>query len=225
MNASERPTSQWIDINRIVPHPDNPNKMSDDKYEKLKANVGESGRTPPLIVRSLEVSDQFGELHDAGKFQLLDGEHRLKVKRELGATSVECCVWAGVSDERAMMYLLTLNRLEGTDDKKKRAEIVRRLADLAEADELALMIPETADQIVSTSTEVTKQSVQDAQEAMDQVSRREALTVFCDPDDKAAINTAIKHWLDANDPERIITDCREGHALAAICRAYEDAHA
>ena len=128
-----------IPLDRLVPHPLNPNVMPDDLREKLKEHIQSSGRYPPLIVRPLE----------NGRFQLLDGHQRADALRELGEESAWCCVWE-VSDEEALILLGTLNRLEGQDVPGRRAALIAELEAHHTLAQLARLLPEDEVQLEST---------------------------------------------------------------------------
>lgn len=89
---------------------------------KLRSHLGRSGRYEPLVVRP------HPEL--PGRFQLLNGHHRLRVLKELGHNSVRCLVW-DVDDDQARLYLATLNRLAGHDIPERRATLIENLLDVS----------------------------------------------------------------------------------------------
>ncbi|MCZ6834477.1 MAG: ParB N-terminal domain-containing protein [Planctomycetota bacterium] len=105
-----------IRLDRLEAHPDHLNQLDDVKLKKLTRLLEESGRYPPLIVRRL----------GAGQYQILDGHQRVKVLESLNHTSANCVVWE-VDDEQAVLLLLTLNRLRGTDKPRARGELIARL--------------------------------------------------------------------------------------------------
>jgi len=213
-----RETTVWVPISRIVPHPDNPNKMSKELYEKLRANIDMDQRYPPLVVRSMERTVQFPDLMEADKLQLLDGEHRLKLLTDLGHKDVEVAIWRDVSDEKAMHYLLTLNRIEGEDDPAKRRHLLRSLLDISgNAAELAAVIPENVEEIEKAMAAEVAAAMAGAGAAMAALNQSEIITVFCSPGQAETIKSAIKRWQTDNDPARQITEHREGAALADIC--------
>ena len=47
---------QSIAIDRLIPHPDNPNRMSKANFDKLVRNIERSGRYEPLVVRPIPKS-------------------------------------------------------------------------------------------------------------------------------------------------------------------------
>jgi ParB-like chromosome segregation protein Spo0J len=220
---AKRPTSQWVPIERLVPHPENANELSAERMEKLKANIDETGNMPPIICRSLEASDEYGELLEQDKLQILDGEHRWKLAKERGAKEVEVRIWPNVSDDRARVLLLTLNRLTGEDNKAKRNALIRRLIEADDdVEALSAVLPETQETLTKTMSETTRAAVENATQRAAEIGRQEPFTVFVLPEQAAAVRQGIKTWLDVNDPERMITDCREGAALAGVCGAYVD---
>lgn len=224
MPSSDRETSIWLPIDRIVPHPQNPNRMNDEQRAKLRRNIGGTGYYPPVIVRTLEVSDEFSELASEGMYQILDGEHRWLDQKDEGAEEIEVRVWKGITDARAIVLLGTLNRLHGTDDPAKRRALLRRIHDEEpDYEAIASILPETEKQIRKMIEEDRGREVGEAQQRAAELSAQEAVTIFASPSQASSIRSAIKRWLDRNDPDHEIEECREGHALAEICRSSAEA--
>jgi ParB-like chromosome segregation protein Spo0J len=115
--------------------------MSQEKLQKLQRSIEREGRYPPLIIRS----------HPGipGEYQLLDGHHRWEVLQRAGHKEALCYLW-DCDEETALLLLATLNRLEGEDVPTKRADLLREIAGLLPADELALLLPEDASSINDT---------------------------------------------------------------------------
>jgi ParB-like chromosome segregation protein Spo0J len=128
-----------IPLGDLVPHPSNPNVMPDELKGKLAANIGASGRYPPLIVRPL----------GNGSFQILDGHQRAGVLRELGEATAVCYVWPA-DDREALLLLATLNRLEGQDVPGRRAALIAELQAHETLAELARLLPEDEAQLEAT---------------------------------------------------------------------------
>jgi ParB family chromosome partitioning protein len=127
-----------VRLEDLVPHPLNANVMSADLREKLRAHIKRSGRYPFLIVRP--------HPEKSGKFQVLDGHHRVDLLRELGHTEARCDVW-DVDDREAKLLLATLNRLEGQDVPIRRAELLHALLGEMSRGDLAGLVPETDSEI------------------------------------------------------------------------------
>ena len=125
-----------IALNQFVNHPDNSNVMAPAMLEKLTEHIRKNSQYPPLIVRA------HPELKD--HYQILDGQHRAEVLRQLGHKEARCELWEGVNDERAALLLLTLNRLQGVDDPQRRGALLGRLASKNTVSQLAALVPEDA---------------------------------------------------------------------------------
>ena len=81
-----------------------------------------------------------------GKYQVLDGHHRVAILREIGHTEARCDVWE-VDDREAKLLLATLNRLQGQDVPIRRAELIHELLGEMSAVDLAGLLPETDKQL------------------------------------------------------------------------------
>src|SRR5437867_1919017 len=130
--------TKMIALDDLMPHPLNSNVMSDDLREKLKAHIKRTGRYPFVVVRPHPEQD--------GKYQVLDGHHRVAVLRDLGHTEARCDVWE-VDDREAKLLLATLNRLQGQDLPRKRALLLHELLGETSAGDLAGLLPESEKQI------------------------------------------------------------------------------
>lgn len=127
-----------IALGMLVPHPDNPNRMSKSTFAKLVRNIERTGRYEPLVVRPCPKKD--------GYFQIISGHHRCKALRELGYETADAVVW-DIDDEQADILLATLNRLTGSDVLAKKLALLRRLNANMRSRELAKFLPQTARQI------------------------------------------------------------------------------
>jgi ParB-like chromosome segregation protein Spo0J len=127
-----------VPVADLVPHPLNSNLMPEDLREKLKAHVKRTGRYPYVVVRP--------HPEGAGRFEILDGHHRVQVLRELGHREVRCDVW-NVNDREAKLLLATLNRLQGQDLPSRRAQLIHELLGEMSLGDLAGLLPETENQL------------------------------------------------------------------------------
>ena len=112
--------------------------MPEDLQAKLKAHIRRTGRYPFLIVRP--------HASEPGKYQVLDGHHRVAILRDLGHTEARCDVW-DVDDREAKLLLATLNRLQGQDLPIKRAQLIHEMLGETSLADLAGLLPETDKQI------------------------------------------------------------------------------
>ena len=218
-----RETTVWVDIDTVIPHPDNPNRQDDDTRAKLVANIEATGMMPPIICRSLEESEAFQDEHAEGKIQALDGHQRREIAIERGDKQVEVRIWRGITDARARVLLLTMNRLGGTDDKKVRGRLIRELAEIEDdPDALATLLPEKADDIRKVVEEAAREAVSSATEAAAKISSVEPLTIFVEPAQRDIIQAGIKKSLARLDGVHQHVECEEGAALAVIIQQWSE---
>lgn len=129
---------KMVALDDLVAHPLNSNVMPEDLRAKLKAHIKRTGRYPFLVVRR--------HPDEPGKYQVLDGHHRVAVLRELGHTDARCDVWE-VDDREAKLLLATLNRLQGQDQPLKRAQLIHELLAELNVTDLGGLLPETEKQL------------------------------------------------------------------------------
>ncbi|HLB72779.1 MAG TPA: ParB/RepB/Spo0J family partition protein [Sedimentisphaerales bacterium] len=127
-----------VALNRLVAHPDNPNKMSGSTFAKLVRNIERTGRYEPLIVRPYR--------RKKGRFQIINGHHRLEAIKKLGHKTAAAIVW-DVDDEQTDILLATLNRLSGSDVLAKKIALFKRLTEKMNARQLGRLLPQTPGQI------------------------------------------------------------------------------
>ena len=137
--APSRIGPRQIPLDDLLPHPLNSNAMPAEYREKLLAHVRRTGRYPFLVVRPHPT--------ESGKYEVLDGHHRVSILRELGHNEARCDVW-DVDDREAKILLATLNRLEGQDLPVRRAELLHALLGEWSATDLAGLLPETEAEIL-----------------------------------------------------------------------------
>jgi ParB-like chromosome segregation protein Spo0J len=143
-----------IPLDQLEAHPANANVMPERLLMKLQEHVRTTGRYPALIVRPLPPS------HDASmsreqspsppqRYQILDGHHRALVLQRLGHPHARCDVWHSLDDSDAAMLLLTLNRLHGEDDPRKRGALLSDLARVRNLppERLAKLLPDDVQRI------------------------------------------------------------------------------
>ena len=135
---SESTSVRLIPLDRLRPHPDNPNHMPVSRLQKLVAHIRQSGRYEPLIVRPLPAEE--------GLYQILNGHHRAQALRAAGYDRAACIVWHA-TDREARLYLATLNRLVGADIPEKRAALIDQLLDEVGIEELAGLLPESTHEL------------------------------------------------------------------------------
>jgi ParB family chromosome partitioning protein len=129
---------QSIALDRLVAHPDNPNRMSKTNFKKLIRNIERTGRYEPLVVRPAPQQPDF--------YQIINGHHRKRALQELGYKKADSIIW-DINDEDADIMLTTLNRLGGSDILEKKLVLLKRLNQRIQTKNLAKLLPQTARQI------------------------------------------------------------------------------
>ncbi|MFZ2148699.1 MAG: ParB/RepB/Spo0J family partition protein [Sedimentisphaerales bacterium] len=141
-----------IALDKLVAHPDNPNRMSKTNFAKLVRNIERTGRYEPLVVRPCTQKNCHScasrNPDDNGKtrFQIINGHHRWQALRELGYKTADAIVW-DIGDRDADILLATLNRLGGSDILEKKLALLKRLNQRMEVGKLAKLLPLRAGQI------------------------------------------------------------------------------
>jgi ParB-like chromosome segregation protein Spo0J len=138
MKSPTRLGPRMVPLDDLLPHPLNSNVMSPDLQAKLRAHIKRTGRYPFLVVRP--------HPEERGRYQVLDGHHRVAILRDLGHTEARCDVWQ-VDDREAKLLLATLNRLQGQDQPLRRAELIHELLGEMSLGDLSGLLPETDKQL------------------------------------------------------------------------------
>jgi ParB family chromosome partitioning protein len=148
---------QSIALDKLLAHPDNPNRMSKAKFAKLVRNIERTGRYEPLVVRPCPQKTDC--------FQVINGHHRWRALRELGYKTAEALVW-NVNDDDTDILLATLNRLGGSDVLDKKLALLKRLNKSAfggRTAKLAKLLPQTSSQI----KRLTELAISDCRKAVE----------------------------------------------------------
>lgn len=121
-----------ISIEKLVAHPDSPNRMSNGNFAKLARNIKRTGRYEPLVVRPCPGRQGF--------FQIINGHHRYRALRELGYETAEIMIW-DIDDHETDMLLASINRLGGSDVLEKKLPLLSRLNRQMNTAEMAKLLP------------------------------------------------------------------------------------
>ena len=150
-----------VALEKLLPHPQNANRLSRMFAKKLKRNIEELGKYETITVRS----------HPSvrGSFQVLNGHARLAVLGKLGVAKAKCDIW-NVSDSQARLFLAILNRLRGSDVPELRMSLLLGLLQERSEKDLSAHIPETASSLAKVAR------------LPEEVGREEAREVTARPD-------------------------------------------
>ena len=198
-----------VPLERLRPHPANANVMSEERLEKLTENIRREGDYPPLVVRP--------DPQEQGCYQLLDGHQRFEALRRLDQGEAHCYLWP-CADGTALILLSTLNRLEGQDDPRLRAELIKELSQLASLDELALLLPEDTraleDSLAMLDLDL-EGLLAGFQHEKGEGSGLRSITFAVTATDEQSIEAAVQHVAASLEGRN-----RRGRALAEIARHY-----
>jgi len=201
--------SEEIAVNLLLPHPLNCNRMSPDTMAKLHRHIERSGKYEPLTVRP--------HPHEKGRFQVINGHHRLQVLRSLGRRTASCVVW-DVDDDQTALYLATLNRLGGEDVPERRAVLLDSLMGSFDVDELSTLLAEGQKELegLLKSVELDLDSVLDCEASEDMEPELPVILDFMLEQDQATdVDRALELAIDAGE-----ASMSRGEALVAVCRLY-----
>lgn len=129
-----------LPLGQLKEAPWNPNKMDAPMLEKLRESIQRYGLVENLVVRPVRPSA--GETLGSPRYEVLGGNQRLQVLRELGFTLVPCVV-VDLEDAPAKLLSQALNRIEGEDDLGLRAELLREVLAGIPQEEVIALLPET----------------------------------------------------------------------------------
>jgi ParB-like chromosome segregation protein Spo0J len=126
--------TQQIELERLVEAEWNANRVPAGVLAKIRRSIERYGLVENLVARPHPA--------DPGRFEVLSGNHRLRVLRELGFARVPVVV-VELDDAQARLLAQTLNRTRGSDDPKAYARLLEQvLAELPVA-EITGVLPET----------------------------------------------------------------------------------
>jgi len=128
--------SSTVSVSKLVPNPWNPNRQNDFIFQKEKASIKKFGFVAPIIVRE-----------NGKKFEIIDGEHRLKAAIELGMKDVSINNLGKLTDPVAKQLTIVLNETKGEPDPIDLAKLVTDLSQDIDVEALAAVLPYTDEQL------------------------------------------------------------------------------
>ena len=193
-----------VRIENLAGHTDNPNVMSKVNFAKLVNHIDGSGNYEPIVVRQNP-----GEV---GKFQIINGHHRVKALIAIGYEWVNCVAWE-VNDSEALVLLNSLNRLAGKDNAEKKIDIIKKLSQEFDSKSLAKMLPETK----GTIEKLTASKVRHTKGAVKAFLNSEVF--FLDDGQAEIVRGAIDSVIEKSSEPLAV---RRSRALVEICKKLLD---
>ncbi len=114
----------------LEPNPWNRNRMTPEIRKKLLLNLKRDSFVNPLTVR--KVGD---------RYQIINGEHRWAIAKELDHKTVPCVVLENLDDRRARILTVNLNELGGDPVPALLAKLLHELEEESPLSELAAVLP------------------------------------------------------------------------------------
>ena len=200
-----------LPLKLLKPAPWNPNIADDSTMSKLRKSLSRYGVVQNLVVRPIA----------AESFELLSGNQRLRVLRELNVTTVHCVV-VDLDDANARLLVQALNRIHGDDDLGLRAEVIKEvLLSIPQTDVLSLL-PETGQSLEALSTvgrEDLASHLASWQRA--QSARLNHMVLQLTDRQLATVENAIKR-ASTEQPKTSSVSNDRGYAISVVCQAYLD---
>jgi ParB/RepB/Spo0J family partition protein len=194
-----------IELERLHAHPANPNRLSEARFRKLASQIERTGQYEPVVVRR--------HPYKAGAYQILNGHHRVRAMKQLGRARADCVVFCA-DDEQALVYLATLNRMNGRDNAVRKSRLMHALCRQSSSRELAKRLPESRRAIEKRAAHAKRPLPAEAKAAGPMLV---PLTFFVDESDHAMLCEAFEKA--AGDCQGTLTQ-RRVQALRRMARGF-----
>ncbi len=168
-----------IPLAKLLPHPENPNRMAKANFEKLKRHIKQSHNYEPLIVR------KHPEIEN--HFQIINGHHRAEALKQIGETFADCVEW-DINDDAARLLLATLNRLGGKDELAAKAALYKSLSEKFSVKQLVNLLADNK-QTIEKLKDITRPPIGFAEDAKTFLN---TLVFFLDDEQIETVETALE---------------------------------
>ena len=128
---------QEIELSKLVGAAWNYKKDFEYLEEKLINNIKKNGIIENIIVREIE----------GDKFEVVNGNHRLKACVKIGLEKIMCCNLGGIKLRVAKRIAVETNETKFPNDKSKLSDIVSELLDSFGLDDMISTTPWNTDEI------------------------------------------------------------------------------
>ncbi len=130
-----------LPIKKLQGAPWNANRMDEAAIGRLRESISRYGLVQPLVVRPVGRS----------QYEVLGGNQRLRIIREMGVRRVPCIV-VNLDDANAMLLAEALNDIHGEDDLALKGALFKRVLASIPQDKVLSLLPETAKGLQALST-------------------------------------------------------------------------
>jgi ParB family chromosome partitioning protein len=199
-----------LPLDQLQEAPWNSNQMDEATMSRLRESLARYGLVQNLVVRPL----------DKGCYEVLSGNQRLQVLRQLKHSPVPCVV-VNLDDAHARLLGQALNRIQGKDDLGLRAELLREVLQALPQRDVLNLLPETTESLkamASLGQEDIAQYLQNWQQA--QGARLKHLAFQLLPDQLAVVEEALSRLLSLARQAQSHSPNARGTALYLLCLDY-----
>ena len=188
----------------------NPNVAEEATLRRLRESLFRYGLVQNLVVRPTRCAS----------YEVLSGNQRLQVLKDLGVKTVPCVV-VDADDVQARLLAQALNRIHGEDDLGLKAELLRQVMQKMPQKDVLALLPETAESLNALSS-MGQQDLASPLQAWEQArSARLRLMQFQLTEPQLeVVEVALVRALDDSEADGQESPNRRRTALAAICRKY-----
>ena len=191
--------------------PWNANHVNEAIMQRLRASITKYGLVQNLVVR---------EINDG--YEVLSGNHRLRLLKELEITIVPCVV-VSVDNAHARLLAQALNHIHGDDDLGLRAELIQEVMQVLPEEEVLAVLPDTLNGLkgmASLGQETIAGYLQKWEQA--RAVRLRNLIFKLTDEQLQTVETAVKQVLPEAKRQQGISPNSRGTALFLICKSFID---
>jgi ParB family chromosome partitioning protein len=189
----------------------NVNQVDKSMMQRLRTSIGKYGLVQNLVVRQI-----------ANGYEVLSGNHRLRLLRELDIKRVPCAV-VDVDDAHARLLAQALNHIHGDDDLGLRAELIREVLQVLPEEEVLAVLPDTMDGLkwmANLGQETVAGYLQNWEKA--RAVRLRNLIFKLTQEQLQSVEKAIDQMLPEAKRQQGISPNARGTALYLICKSFVD---
>ena len=199
---------RWIEPEKLVPNQWNPNRLSDELTQKLLNDIREKGFILPIVARPI----------DKEKYQIVDGEHRWRIAKNIGLKSIPCII-AEMDEQEAKIKTIQLNRLRGEDEPELLAKLLEELSAEIDIEELSGRLPfdpfEIKESLELLEIKESRHFKERLQKEYKELAKKRIFSVVVSEEEKRLLELAIFQHQKSRAEE-----ISAGKALAEICEIY-----